>query len=114
MTKKINLNNLVKNIFINTRIDENKTFLVFNTACFGDVLLCNSLVQNIKIAFPNSKVLFVCDKPWVDVAKYQEGVDEVLVYDKKGEIIGAFDINPNVIGKDIGEIANIEHKNVLM
>lgn len=34
------------------------------------------------------------------------------VYEKKGEIIGAFDINPNVIGKDIGDISNIGKKNI--
>ena len=34
------------------------------------------------------------------------------VYEKNGEIIGAFDINPKVIGKDIGEIANISMKKI--
>ena len=34
------------------------------------------------------------------------------VYEKGGEIIGAFDINPNIIGKDIGDISNIGKKNV--
>lgn len=66
----------------NIPFDNSKVFVVFNTACFGDVLLCNSLVQNIKLAFPNSKVVFVTDKKWADVAKYQKDVDEVFVYDK--------------------------------
>ncbi len=61
-----------------------KVFLVFNTAAFGDVLLCNSLCQNIRKNFPNAKIVFVADKPFYDVAKYQQDVDEVIVFDKKG------------------------------
>ena len=36
------------------------------------------------------------------------------IYEKNAEVIGAFDINPQVIGKDIGEIANIEPKGVIV
>lgn len=59
-----------------------KTFLVINLSCFGDVLLTNSLCQNLKINYPDSKIVFVVDKPFEDVAKYQKDVDEVLVFDK--------------------------------
>ena len=60
-----------------------KVFLVFNTACIGDMLVTNTLVQNIKTYYPDSKVVFVCDSPFADVAKYQDGVDDVIVFDKK-------------------------------
>ena len=61
-----------------------KIFLVFNTACFGDVLLCNTLCQNIKLNYPEAKVVFITDKPFAAVAEFQKDVDEVIVYDKRG------------------------------
>ena len=64
--------------------DDSKTFVVFNTACFGDVLVCNTLCQNIKRIYPKSKLVFVVNKPFYDVAKNQKDVDEVIIYDKKG------------------------------
>lgn len=62
---------------------EEKTFLIVNLSCFGDVLLTNSLCQNLKISYPNSKIIFCVDKPFEDVAKYQKDVDEVIIFDKK-------------------------------
>lgn len=69
-----------------------KNILVFNTACFGDVLLCNSLVQNIRKVFPDSNIIFVVNKPFVDVAKYQKDVDEVIIFDKKDKHKGILGI----------------------
>ena len=70
--------------------NDNKVFVIYNTACLGDVLLCNSLCQNIKNIFPNSKTVFVVDKNWYDVAKYQKDVDDVVIFDKKGANKGLF------------------------
>lgn len=36
------------------------------------------------------------------------------VYEKGGEIVGALDVNPEVIGKDIGQILNTENKGVII
>lgn len=68
-----------------TTNDAPKVFVVILMACFGDIILCNSLFQNIKRLYPNSKTIFIVDKPWVDVAKYQKDVDEVFVLDKRGK-----------------------------
>ena len=62
---------------------EEKVFVVFNTTSIGDVLVTNTLVQNIKYYYPESKVVFVCNSPMLDVAKYQDGVDDVVSYKKE-------------------------------
>lgn len=62
---------------------EEKIFVIFNTTNIGDVLVTNTLAQNIKKYYPDSKIVFVCNTPMYDVAKYQDGIDDVVVFDKK-------------------------------
>ena len=81
MLKTINIKKF--RYFYAKLIDMEKVFVVFNTACIGDILVTNTLVRNIKNYYPDSKVVFVCDSPYSAVARYQEGVDDVVTYDKK-------------------------------
>lgn len=62
-----------------------KKFLVINLSYFGDVILTGSLCQNIKEQFPDSKVIFMVNKPFGQAARYLQGVDEVISIDKRGK-----------------------------
>jgi ADP-heptose:LPS heptosyltransferase len=65
--------------------DNTKTFVIINSYFIGDILLTNSLVQNIKRLYPDSKVVSLTSPELVDVAKYQEGVDDVVIWDRHGK-----------------------------
>lgn len=83
---------------------DEKIFVAVLMACFGDVILCNSLFQNIKKMYPNSKTIFIVDKPWEEAAKYQKDVDEVYVFDKRGKNRGVFGL--------LKFILNFPYKNI--
>lgn len=67
-----------------------KNFLIINLSYFGDVLLTNTLCQNIKREYPESKIIFLVNKPFYEAAKYQECVDDVICMDKRKEHKGLF------------------------
>ena len=61
-----------------------KTFLVYNTSYFGDTILTDALCRNLKRLYPESRLVFVSNKPFTDISQYMDGVDEVWTYDKWG------------------------------
>lgn len=79
-------------------------FVAILMACFGDVILSNSLFQNIKALYPDAKTVFIVDKPWYEAAKYQKDVDEVYLFDKRGE--------NNGIGGILKFIRNFPYKKI--
>lgn len=62
-----------------------KVFLVVSISFFGDTILTDELCRNIKHHEPNSYVIVMANKPFVDVARYMDGVDEVWCCDKRGK-----------------------------
>jgi len=98
-----------------------KIFVIFNTSCFGDVIICNSLCQNIKRLYPDSKTIFVVNKPFYEAALGQQGVDKVLIYDKKGEHKGIFgffkfikEFKKNIGSPDVAIVAYKNTRNFLL
>lgn len=60
-----------------------KVFLIICTGYFGDLILTSKLTRDIKKFFTDSKVIYICDSPYVTVAKNLPGVDEVIPYSRK-------------------------------
>ena len=67
-----------------TKNDE-KVFVIINSYLVGDMLLVNSLVQNIKRIYKNSKVVMLTSKSLFELSKYQKDVDDVIIWDRHGE-----------------------------
>ena len=65
--------------------NKEKVFVIINSYRVGDILLTNPMIQNIKRIYKNSKIVMLTSPNLVDVAKYQEGVDDVIIWDRHGE-----------------------------
>lgn len=72
------------NFFIDKNNEKELVIVVIIMSYFGDALVGNSLFQNIKRIYPNAKTVFIINKQYYEVAKYQKDVDEVVIYDKNG------------------------------
>lgn len=74
-----------KEIMKSMKNNDEKVFLIINSYLIGDMLLVNSLVQNIKNIYKNSKIVMLSSPKLIDVVKYQKDVDEVIVWDRHGK-----------------------------
>lgn len=55
-----------------------KTFLVIRFSSLGDILLTSPFLLNLKIAHPDSRILFLCKDRFADAVKLLEPVDQIL------------------------------------
>lgn len=62
-----------------------KTFLIINLGYLGDIILNSALIQNLKLNFPDSKIIFIAPKTFIEAAQGLPGVDKTYYFDKKGE-----------------------------
>lgn len=67
-----------------------KHFLIINTSFFGDILLTGPLCHNIKLFFPDSHITFIANAPFIDAARYLNGVDNAIAYDKNNKHHGLY------------------------
>ena len=65
-----------------------EVFVIINGTTLGDTLLTNSLAQNIKHIYPNSKIVRITNPELYDAVKYQHCTDDVIVWDRRGSSKG--------------------------
>lgn len=62
-----------------------KTIAIINLGYIGDVVNSSPLCIELKKKYPDSKLIFITLKPSFGTAKCLPGVDEVLIYDRRGD-----------------------------
>lgn len=63
-----------------------KVFLIICLGYLGDLILTSKLTRDIKKFYPSYKLVYICDSPYISVAKNLPGVDEVIPYNRKKEL----------------------------
>ena len=64
---------------------DKKVFVIINSYRVGDMILTNSLIQNIKRLYQDSYVVMLSSPQLTELAQNQQGVDEVIIWDRHGE-----------------------------
>jgi len=63
-----------------------KKFLVIRFSSLGDIVLTSSALINIKIAYPDSDIFFLCKEKYRSIAELLPGVDTILTIPEKVSI----------------------------
>ncbi len=58
-----------------------KKILIFKSDRIGDFINISSVIKNLKINFPNAKILVFCSKYNSKIATYYKEIDEILIYE---------------------------------
>jgi len=67
-----------------------KKILIVRTDRIGDVVLSTPVIKNLRIAFPNSWIAFMCRPYTKDILEGNPYLNEVIIYDKYGRHKGWF------------------------
>ena len=68
----------------------NRKILIIRLGSLGDIILTSSAVINLKIAFPDSRVTYLCKEKYRPVVELVDGVDEIVTLPDDVSSIGFF------------------------
>ncbi len=60
-----------------------KKILIFKSDRLGDFINISSLIKNLKIKFPDSKIYIFCSKYNSKIANYYKEIDNILIYEDR-------------------------------
>src|SRR3989338_1309192 len=66
-------------------MNEFKRIVLVRTDRLGDVILSTPVIKNLRLAYPNTYLAFVCQPYTKDVLLGNPYLDEVIIYDKDGQ-----------------------------
>lgn len=66
---------------------ENPSVLLLKTAAMGDTILMDAVIREIRAAYPDSKITFVCSGSNLGMAKALSGIDEIINFEMKRPLL---------------------------
>ncbi len=63
------------------------SILLLKTAAMGDTILMDAVIREIRAAYPDSKITFVCSGSNLGMAKALSGIDEIINFEMKRPLL---------------------------